>query len=89
MIYAFGSHPVKDFDTWKVVFDSDQPRAEALGIHCIKLLRAVEDPNLVNFLFSAPNNETFDAFLHNPALGELMQQAGVLAPPTFQFFNEG
>ncbi|MFN8352971.1 MAG: hypothetical protein U0Y10_00870 [Spirosomataceae bacterium] len=50
---------------------------------------ALEDPNLVNFLFSGPNQDAFDAFLHNPTLGELMQQAGVLAPPTFQFYTEG
>ena len=88
MIYAFGSHPVQDFDAWKPVFDSDQPRAEAAGIHCVKLFRSLDNPNEVNMLFSATSMEAFDAFVHNPILAGLMQKAGVLAPPTFRFFTE-
>lgn len=88
MIYAFGSHPVQNFDTWKPVFDSDQPRAEAAGIHCVKLFRSIDNPNEVNFLFTAASMEAFDQFIHDPVLPELMKSAGVLAPPSFRFFNE-
>ncbi len=88
MIYVFGNHPVQDFDTWKPVFDSDQPRAKAADIHLVKLFRSLENPNHVSMLFTVPSKEAFVAFINNPALPELMQKAGVLAPPVFEFFTE-
>lgn len=88
MIYAFVTHPVQDFDTWKPVFDSDQPRANAAGIHLVHLFRSLDNPNNVSMLFTAPSAEALDAFMHNPVLAELMKKAGVLAPPTVELFNE-
>ena len=88
MIYALVSHPVQDFAAWKPFFYSDQARVNAAGMRLVKLFRSVDNPNNVSILFSAPSQEVFDAVLHDPVLPELMKQAGVLAPPTFQLFNE-
>ncbi|MCC6462256.1 MAG: hypothetical protein IT260_17445 [Saprospiraceae bacterium] len=88
MIYILGNHPVRDFDTWKPYFDSDLARATAAGIHLIHLFRGLDDPNSVSILFSAPSKEAFLAFFNNPVLPELMQSAGVLAPPSIQYFTE-
>lgn len=88
MTYVFGNHPVQDFDAWKPVFDSDQARANAAGIHLVKLFRSLENPNSVSMLFTIPSKEAFQAFIHDPVLPELMKNAGVLAPPTFEFFTE-
>ena len=88
MIYVFGSHPVQDFATWKPIFDSDQPRAKAAGIILQKLFRGSENPNEVSMLFTVPSKEAFEQFIQEPTLGERMQQAGVLAPPVFEFYEE-
>lgn len=88
MVYVIGSHPVKDFDTWKPYFDGNQDRAKKQGIQIQKLFRDVNDPNLVYFLFTAPSAEQFMDFVHDPVLAPLMQQAGVLAPPEFHVLNE-
>lgn len=87
MIYAFVSHPVQNFEVWKPVFDSDKARATASGIQFINLLRGKENPNEVSIFCSAPSQEAFDAFFHDPILPELMKDAGVLAPPTVQIFT--
>lgn len=88
MIYIFGNHPVRDFETWKPIFESDQPRAAAAGIHLVKLLRSVANPNTVHLFFTAPSVEAFERFIHDPVLPELMKEAGVLAPPAFEYFTE-
>lgn len=88
MIYVLVSHPIQDFDVWKPVFDSDQPRLNAAGARMVKLFRSLDNPNSVSILFSAPSKEVFDALVHDPVLPELMKKAGVLAPPTFAFFTE-
>lgn len=88
MVYILGNHPVRDFDTWKPFFDSDLARAAAAGIHLVKLFRDLDDPNSVSILFSAPSKDVFLTFFDNPVLPELMQSAGVLAPPSIQFLME-
>ena len=88
MIYAFVSHPVQDYDTWKPVFDSDSARAQAAGIRFIKLLRGLENSNEVSIFCSAPSREEFESFFHNPILPELMKDAGVLAAPRVEIFQE-
>ncbi len=88
MIHAIVSHPVQNYDVWKPVFDSDAARASAAGIRFVKLLRGLENPNLVTIICSAPSVEGFNAFFHDPILPELMKNAGVLAPPTVEVFTE-
>lgn len=87
MIYIFGSHPVQDFNTWKPVFDSDQARATAAGVQLQQLFQDLDNPNNISMLFSAPSKEVFDRFCADPTLGQLMQQAGVLAPPVFHLLH--
>lgn len=88
MVYVFGTHPVQDFDAWKPVFDSDQARATAAGFQLVHLLRGVENPNLVRIVFAVPSKEAFQAFASDPILAQKMKEAGVLAPPVFEFFTE-
>ncbi|MFN0213233.1 MAG: hypothetical protein ACKVT2_03180 [Saprospiraceae bacterium] len=88
MIYAIVSHPVQDFEVWKPVFDGDSARATNAGIVIVKLLRGLENPNLVTIVCTAPSLEGFNAFFHDPILPELMKNGGVLAPPTVEIFTE-
>jgi hypothetical protein len=40
-------HPVRDFDGWKVAFDSDPARREASGVLRYRIFRPVDDPHFV------------------------------------------
>lgn len=40
-------HPVRDFDSWKKAFDNDPAAREAAGVRRYRVMRGVEDPNLV------------------------------------------
>lgn len=87
MIYAIVSHPVQDYSAWKPVFDSDAARCEAAGVKILNLLRGDENPNLVTIVASAPSKEAFHGFFSDPILGQKMQQAGVLAPPSVDLYQ--
>ncbi len=88
MIYAILSQTVEDFKTWKPVFESDQPRAAAAGIECVKLLRSLENPNEISVLFSAPSSDALHRFFSDPILPVLMKRAGVVSLPTLEIFGE-
>ncbi len=40
-------HRVRDFDSWKAAFDGDPVGRQQGGVRSYRVLRAVEDPNLV------------------------------------------
>ena len=88
MIYVLVSHPVQNFETWKPVFDSDQPRVKNAGLTLHNIFRSAENPNDVSILFSAANKAVIETCMQDPALPILMEKSGVLAHPTVQFFNE-
>src|SRR5579859_3837718 len=39
-------HSVANFETWKAAFDSDPVGRQRSGVHCYRVLRAVDNPNL-------------------------------------------
>lgn len=86
MVYVFGSHPVRDFKTWKPFFDQDEERRKKNGVHLVKLFQADGNPNEVYFLFSAPSKEQFMTLM--AGLGDIMEKSGVLAPPKPTFLVE-
>ena len=76
---------VKDFDHWLATFDSNQPmRVEAgfLGHH---VNRAEEDPNRIALYLAATDLDKGNAFLSSPELREVMQDAGIVSPPEFNW----
>ena len=40
-------HPVRDFETWKAVFDRAEDRRQAGGVRKYQVYRAVDDPNYI------------------------------------------
>lgn len=40
-------HPVLDYDRWKAAFDSDPVGRQKSGVRRYRIVRAVDDPNLV------------------------------------------
>ena len=85
--YVIVTHPVKDFDTWKIAFDQfEQLRKEAGELSAI-VLRHADDPNVISVLNTWTTVDAAKAFLASEEITTGMGEAGVTAPPTFVFAN--
>ena len=86
--YTIASHPVKDFDTWKSLFDQYEPIRKEAGERSAVVLRDADDPNMVTIINTWDTIETAQAFFNREELKAAMGEAGVTAPPVFIFANE-
>ena len=86
--YTIASHPVKDFDTWKSLFDQFEAVRKEGGERSAVVLRHADDPNMVTVINTWDNIETAQAFFNREELKAAMGDAGVTAPPIFVFANE-
>ena len=85
--YVIVTHPVKDFDAWKKVFDEfEQAQKEAGELSAI-VLRHADDPNVISVLNTWTTVDAAKAFLASEEIKTGMGEAGVTAPPTFVFAN--
>ena len=85
--YSIVTHPVKDFDTWKAVFDQFESLRKEGGELSAVILRHADDPNVVSVLNTWNSVEVAQAFFLSEDLRAGMGQSGVTAPPTFVFAN--
>ena len=86
--YTIATHPVKDFDVWKSVFDKFEPVRKERGERSAVVLRHADDSNMVTIINTWDTIETAQAFFSQEELKAAMGEAGVTAPPTFVFANE-
>jgi len=86
--YTIASHPVRDFATWKSLFDQFEPIRKDGGERSAVVLRHSDDPNMVTVINTWDTIETAKAFFNREELKSAMGEAGVTAPPTFLFANE-
>jgi quinol monooxygenase YgiN len=86
--YTIVSHPVKDFDTWKTIFDQFEPIRKEAGELSAVVLRHADDPNMVTVINTWNSIDAFQALFNREELKEGMAEAGVTAPPTMIFANE-
>jgi len=75
------SHPVKDFDAWKPVFDADEARRQSAGLSTVGVFREASDGNQVLVVLEGNDSQAMRDMLADPSLGEAMKKAGVMAPP--------
>lgn len=86
--YTIASHPVKDFDTWKSLFDKFESVRKEGGERSAVVLRHSDDLNMVTVINTWDTIEAAQAFFSREELKAAMGEAGVTAPPTFVFANE-
>jgi|GEM_PF-1646908 len=75
MNYMLCRHEVKDFGTWKKVFDSHSAAHRAAGMELIHLWRDSANPNLVVFLFRLGDVSKAKAFISAPDVGNVKVDA--------------
>jgi quinol monooxygenase YgiN len=81
-------HKVKDFATWKKVFDSALEMRKASGELSAQVFRDASDPNKVTTLNKFNSLANAQKFAQSPELKARMEQAGVDGLPTVTFLNE-
>ena len=86
--YMLLRHKVRDFQSWKVGYDSHQLKRAEAGITEKYLLRSADDPNEVVALFEAQDLSQAKAFTESAELREKMQEVGVVDKPDIYFLNE-
>ena len=87
-VYTIASHPVKDFDAWKTIFDQFEPVRKKAGERSAVVLRHADDSNMVTVINTWDSIEVFQALFSREELKAGMAEAGVTAPPTFIIANE-
>ena len=86
--YTITTHPVKDIDAWKSVFDQLEPVRKEGGERSALVLRHADDSNMVTVINTQDTILKAQAFFSREELKAAMGKAGVTAPPTFIFANE-
>ena len=63
-VYTIATHPVKDFDAWKAIFDQFEPiRKEGVERSAV-VLRHADDPNMVTIINTWDSIEAPQEFLN-------------------------
>jgi quinol monooxygenase YgiN len=88
MVNLLVKHTVKDFATWKKVFDEHAAIRNAAGCQGGDLFQSAENPNDVVIRFSWDSVDHARAFASSADLREIMTKAGVLGPPTVTVLGE-
>ena len=81
-------HKVRDYDTWKSVFDEHQAIRTRHGATGHELYRGLEDPNEVTIVNQFPSKEQAEAFAADPSLKEAMERGGVVSEPRITWAQE-
>ena len=79
-------HPVKDFASWKVVYDEVGTLRDQHGCTADRVLQDPADANDVVAIHDFPTVEQAQAFASDPALKSAMERAGVAGAPRIEIF---
>lgn len=80
-------HKVRDFKTWKTVYDADQQTRADAGLTEKYLLRSEDDPNEIVLLYEVHDVARARAFGESADLGEKMREGGVVDKPDVYILN--
>ena len=79
-------HKVRDFGSWKTVYDSFPPTKA--GALFARVNRATDDANDVLIVTGWNAEKDAHAFTKNAELGTAMAAAGVIGAPRFEFYEQ-
>ena len=85
MIRMFVRHPVNDFKTWKLAYDTFDQERQGMGVRKHYVFQTVDNPNDVTCYHDFDNLEAAKAFVESDRLREVMGQAGVMGEPDIWF----
>jgi hypothetical protein len=81
-------HEVKDYDTWRKVFDGVEGLRRDGGETSAKVFRSEENPNHVTAILDYTSVDAARAWFANDTLKAKMMEAGVVGPPQIHFLAD-
>jgi heme-degrading monooxygenase HmoA len=81
-------HKVRDYDTWKPVFDEHGDIRRRHGAIGHELYRGLDDPNEITVVNHFPSREQAEAFAADPSLKAAMERGGVISEPRITWAEE-
>jgi quinol monooxygenase YgiN len=81
-------HHVKDYQSWRKVYDEVGPLQREGGVIAESVYQAKGDPNNVLVLHRFATMQAAEAFFANPQLLGALHQAGVEGQPRIEFYEE-
>lgn len=87
MGYLLVHNKVKDFNTWKPVFDEHASMREAAGSKGGYVLQNLDDPSEVTIILEWDDMDKAREFAQSQDLREAMEKAGVIGPPDIRFLE--
>ena len=79
---------VRDFDTWKPVFDENADVRRGHGATGHEIYRGVDNPNEITVVNHFPSKTQAQAFAADPSLKEAMERGGVVSEPRVTWAEE-
>ena len=81
-------HTVRDFATWKQLFDAHAKTRQAAGCTGGTLFQDSTNPNEVTVVMNWDSLQKAQAFAQSADLKATMEKAGVISQPQVSFLNE-
>ncbi|UCE65298.1 MAG: hypothetical protein JSU85_10530 [Candidatus Zixiibacteriota bacterium] len=81
-------HKVRDYDTWKTVFDDFRETRKKGGEKSYRICHTENDPNELDVIFEWDNADNARTFFKSPELKSAMEKAGVIENPEIHFLTE-
>jgi quinol monooxygenase YgiN len=81
-------HKVRDYDSWKTVFDDFVETRKKGGEKSYRVCHTENDPNDLELTFEWDNVENARSFFKSPELKNAMEEAGVIEDPEIHFLKE-
>ncbi|MEI8279247.1 MAG: hypothetical protein WCG87_05745 [Bacteroidota bacterium] len=75
------NHRVKDYATWRPLFDSDRARRDGAGIKEIAVGEKVGDPGNVYMIWEMADPSVITKMMADPELQKTMEAGGVISIP--------
>jgi hypothetical protein len=88
MASMFVRHHVRDFATWKPIFDEHEPKRREHGLTGHSLHRGKDDPNDIIIAFRAADLKRATDFASSEDLRATMERAGVEGQPEIWFAED-
>ena len=88
MIYLMVRHKVKDYSTWRPIYDEDAPNRKRFGQISEQVLQNLDNPNDITLIFQWQSKEKVQEFFQRQNLKAKMLASGVVSQPEIMYFNE-
>ena len=75
------SHKVKDYDSWRPLFDADIERRKKTGMRNEQVYRSHNDPNHLYISADIDDPSILHDMMNDPDLAKKMEEGGVISKP--------